>query len=716
MPSPRRLPRSPGAAALGLLLPFLAGCGGPGSLRVSERYADLSVLDEAGMGRFQGAIASAAAPLETREVSIHGDRRAAVVLEAPTRLTLRAAGGATRLDYGLAVRPPDAGLRIAIRVDGKLLSEESWQEQRDWVERRLELGEPADHPRTIELELEGAGATVMLGHPQTLGPAAGEDARRPNVVIYVVDCLRADHVGAWGYDRPTTPNLDRLARDSVRLADLNSCAPWTKPSTGCLFTSLLPTSHRARTVDDALPREHVTLAERLQAEGYRTLAWVANPVIEPELFHFNQGFERWVDLRSYGERSGASHINALEPDAAEITRGVLPWLESHRDERFFLYLHSLDLHYEYRARAPYDEVLVSPDSTGLDRDRELYDTELAYNDHEIGRLVEALKRLDLYDDTLLFVTSDHGEEFGEHGSTRHGKTLYQQLLHIPGILKLPGSRSAGESVDTVASNVDVAPTLLELVGVAPAPAMQGQSLVPAIDGKGEKGRMVFAELVAPQIVSYAARGDRYKYVKELVPELREQLFDLGGDAGEERNLVGSPPEAAHALFAALDRFMMRGQHGYHLQALRPDGASRLSVRVTTEGTFVEAFRFGIETGDELELSDDRHRVTLEFTAGATRRHLVLQTEPRGAPIAIELRADGAPLPVSELRLGAQADPVARMPIESSDALVSPSDVERLLAEEAPGVRLWYVPFEAGGNAVELDEEALENLRALGYIQ
>jgi arylsulfatase A-like enzyme len=713
-----RRPRRPPRTSPWWLLPLLlAGCDAPGALRVSERYADLSVLDGAGMGRFRGAIVAAAAPVETREVAIHGDRRAAIVLEAPSRLSLRAAADASRFRFGLAVRPPDAKLRIAIYVDGQLRHDENWQEQRDWVERSLDLGEAAGRPRTLEIELSGAGASVMLGHPETLAPTRGDAAQRPNLIVYVVDCLRADHVGAYGYSRPTTPHLDALARDGVLLEELSSCAPWTKPSTGCLFTSLLPTSHRARTVDDALPREHVTLAERLQAEGFRTLAWVANPVIEPDLFHFNQGFDRWVDLRSSGERSGAAHINALEPDAADITRGVLPWLEAHRDEQFFLYLHSLDLHYEYRARAPFDRELVSPQSTGLERDRELYDSELAYNDHEIGRLVSALRKLDLYDETLIYVTSDHGEEFGEHDSARHGKTLYEQLLHIPGILKLPRSQGAGRRVAGVAGNIDVAPTLLEMVGAAPAAAMQGRSLLPAIEsGSGEPGRMLFAELVAPQIVAYAARGDRYKYVKQLVPELREQLFDLTGDPGETRNLVDSPPGAAHSLFGALDRFLMRGQHGYHLSALHPATAARVRVRVSSDGAFREAFRFGIETGDVLELSADRRSVTLEFTAGATRRHLVLQTEPQGAPLSIEMSADGASIPAAEILLGSAATPAVAMPIENESARVSPAEVERLLGEDGPAIQLWYVPLEAAGNPVALDEEALENLRALGYIQ
>ena len=338
-----------------------------------------------------------------------------MVFKPPARLVLRAAPTATRLRFGLAVRPPTGSLRLRVLVDGAQAHEEGWSGERSWVERAVDLGAPSRRPKEVAVQIDGDAETAFLGHPQTLAAASGAAARRPNVIVYVVDCLRADHVGAFGYKLPTTPSLDALATDGVVLADLNSCAAWTKPSTACLFTSLLPTDHRARTVDDALVRERTTLAERFQAAGYRTLAWVANPVIDPALFLFNQGFDRWVDLRSLRERSGATHVNSLEPDAAEITRAVLPWLRAHRDESFFLYLHSLDLHFGYRPRPPFDQAFVTPESTGLERERQLYDNEIAYNDREVGRLVAALKQLGLYDDTVVFVTSDHGEEFGEHG-------------------------------------------------------------------------------------------------------------------------------------------------------------------------------------------------------------------------------------------------------------------------------------------------------------
>ncbi|HZM49391.1 MAG TPA: sulfatase [Vicinamibacteria bacterium] len=710
----------PGKRAIGPPLLALAAlgaaCGSPPRLQVADRYVDLETPGAAPAGRMEGAVLAAGVAPELRDVAIHGDRRPSIVLKAPSRLVLRAAGAATRLRFGLAVRPPSAALKIRVLVDGAPALEETWRDERGWAERAVDLGSRSGRAKEVAIQLDGDAETVFLGHPQTLAAGDRAAARRPNVVIYVVDCLRADHVGAFGYPLPTTPSLDALAKDSVLLSDLNSCAAWTKPSTACLFTSLLPTYHRARTVDDALARERATLAERFQAAGYRTLAWVANPVIDPALFLFNQGFDRWVDLRSLRERKGGTHVNALEPDAAEITQAVLPWLRAHRDESFFLYLHSLDLHFGYRPRPPFDRQFVTAQSTGLERERQLYDNEVAYNDREIGRLLAALKELALYDDTVVFVTADHGEEFGEHGSTRHGKTLYQELLHIPGILKLPGSAHAGLRLEAVASNIDVAPTLLDIAGAGIPAAFQGRSLLPAIRGGAGPSRPVFAEVVAPQFVGYSARDERYKCIRTLAPTVEEMLFDLSDTPSETRNLAGTPPPQARALALELDRFVMRGQHGYHLALAGPRPGARVRAEATTAAAFDAAFRFGIETGDLMETGPDRRRVVLEFTADGGRRHLVLQTKPEGAPLRLAVRADGVPLAASEIRLGKGDARAGTMPVERERATVSLEDSARLLGAAPAPVRLWYVPLAEGTSRVLLDEETLNGLRALGYVR
>ena len=681
------------------------GCNGaPDRALVHRRFVDLSEIDSAGNGRLDGAVLRSRGEAAARELAVHGDRRTGISLETPGRIAFRSEGSdSPELRFALAVRPPDAEVSLRVAVNGAVTHEERWVEERGWVERRVELSRFSGEPLEIELSVEGEDATVLLAHPEIL---ASVSQARPNVIVYVVDCLRADHVGAYGYGLGTTPELDRLAEDAVLLEDLNACASWTKPSTACLFTSMLPTFHQARTVDDALPRARTTLAEVFRREGYTTAAWVANPVIDPRVFFFNQGFDRWVDLRSFEERSRRSHLHDMDPDAADITEAVLPWLEAHRRDLFFLYLHSLDLHYPYKARSPEGARFVSEKSTGLDRDRELYDAELAYNDREIGKLVDRLKELDLYDDTLLFVTADHGEEFGEHGATRHGKTLYQQVLHIPGVLKLPDSRLRGRRSKALASNIDVAPTLLELAGIEAPAEFQGRSLREVLEKDvAETERRAVAELLAPNVVAYSIRDERYKHIKALVPNAKEMLFDLERDPAEGVNLLPEAPREGAALISDLERFVQLGQHGAHVSVEgRREGAA-IGVEIGTDSEIASAFRFAISTGDILEIAPDRKSLSLKFAADGKARHLVVQTNPPGADLRLLVTADGEPLVDSSLKM--------------KDLAVSVAEAERLLHEpDNPHrpVRAWYLAPGSGRHQVELDEETLNVLRALGYVQ
>jgi arylsulfatase A-like enzyme len=688
--------------ALPLAFVLAVACDGPSDrLSVRRRFVDLAEVDGEGRGRLEGAVLRSRGEAVAREIAVHGDRRAGISLDTPGRLVFRSdALPLPELRFGLAVRPPDAGVSLQVIVNRAVVLQESWTEERGWVERRVSLSRFAGEPLEIELSFEGADATVLLAHPEVLGRAE-ED--RPNVIVYVVDCLRADHVGAYGYELETTPEIDRLAEDGVLLEDLNSCASWTKPSTACLFTSSLPTFHQARTVDDALPRARTTLAEVFRQEGYVTAAWVANPVIDPRVFFFNQGFDRWVDVRSFEERSRRAHLHDTNPDAAQITEAVLPWLEAHGRDRFFLYLHSLDLHYPYQARPPFDSRFLSAESAGLDRDREQYDAELAYNDREIGKLVSRLKELDLYDDTLVFVTADHGEEFGEHGASRHGKTLYQQVLHIPGILKLPGSRLGGRRAKVLASNIDVAPTLLEVAGIEIPEEFQGRSLLDVLEKGGARTeRRAVAELLAPNVVAYSMRDERFKHIKVLVPELAEMIFDLERDPEETTNILPSAPAEGAALVSYLERFVQLGQHGAHLSIRGEGNGAAVRVEIGTEAEIASAFRFAISTGDVLTLASDRKGLTLTFAADGKARHLVVQTEPAGADLSLVVTADGRTLSQSSLKM--------------QDVAVSVAEAERLLHEPESPVRVWYLAPGSGRHRVELDEETLNVLRALGYVQ
>lgn len=223
-------------------------------------------------------------------------------------------------------------------------------------------------------------------------------------------------------------------------------------------------------MDHALDPERATIAERLRREGYATGAVVANPVLDGRGFGFARGFDRYLELaREWKNRN----VNSTPADAALVTDAALHWIGEHTDRPSFLYVHSIDLNYPYLARAGF-EGLVRVGRSGLERDSDLYDSELAYTDRELGRLLDGVRRLQLDQRTTILVTADHGEEFGEHGSARHGHTLFDTPLHVPMILKLAG-RTDGRRIEDSVAQVDVMPTLLEL---ARAPAPLGLDGVP----------------------------------------------------------------------------------------------------------------------------------------------------------------------------------------------------------------------------------------------
>ena len=296
-------------------------------------------------------------------------------------------------------------------------------------------------------------------------------APRTDVVIVVVDTTRADRLSVYGHDRPTSPHLEALARDGVVFERAWSTASWTLPSHASLLTGQYPTAHGAHmtpfTDSDSnganpahLREEAVTLAELLGARGYRTAAFAGAGWLSPE-FGLLQGYE----VRD-------AENNRTLP-AAAITNRALRWLEGlHADEPMHLLVNYFDPHWPYDPKPPYDryaksgkrvklpslsELLNGVETTPAQRTRmlDLYDGEIEYMDHHIGRLLDGLRKSGRYEDAMIVVIADHGELFGEHGHIGHGAWLWEELVRVPLIVKYPGNRGAGTRETASVSTVDV---------------------------------------------------------------------------------------------------------------------------------------------------------------------------------------------------------------------------------------------------------------------
>ncbi len=386
----------------------------------------------------------------------------------------------------------------------------------------------------------------------------------PNILIYLIDCLRADHLGTYGYARGVSPNIDRFAEDAVVFERAMSVASWTRPAVASLLTGVSPQSHGTRGDRDALSNAVPLVQEILRDKGYTTAAVVTNGVVSTK-FGFGRGFD---DFRFLPEQHKTNpQIHQLSD---RVNAEIIGWLEGRDTSKpFFIYVHSTDPHAPYLPKSPFRErfavdvdpaIGLHPAVEALTQGKaaagpgvrqgliDLYDGEIAFNDEQFGRLLKWLESNGLYDDTLIVLTADHGEEFEDHGRWQHGLTLYQEQLHVPLVVKQPASLNAGQRRAEMVSLIDVAPTLLEAVGVDLPGSMTGQSLRPWMnqDVLALPPRPAFADLARePQwrAVNAAILGDTKLILNHSydLPRPSRELYDLGSDPEENRNLetVGS---------------------------------------------------------------------------------------------------------------------------------------------------------------------------------
>ena len=361
--------------------------------------------------------------------------------------------------------------------------------------------------------------------------------RRPNLLLVTIDTLRADHVGAYGAREAHTPSLDALAARGVRFAHAETAVPITGPSHASILTGLYPPLHGVRdNIVFSLDPSHRTLATRLKAAGYRTAAFVgAYPVAAA--FGFRQGFDSWSENFKESPVPGAG---AQRP-ANEVVDDALGWLARPGEGPFFAWVHLYDPHAPYDPPEPYHTQFAG----------RLYDGEIAFADAQLGRVFEWLRTSGHEADTVVAVLSDHGESLGEHGEVTHAVLLYEATLHVPFVIAGPGLPS-GRTVDARVATVDVAPTLLRLVGVDPAPEMSGRDLRPALRGERLPPEPLYAESVFGRLnCRWASLRSWTADDWKLVQGSRAELFHLTEDPGETHDRAAEEGPRVERLRAAL---------------------------------------------------------------------------------------------------------------------------------------------------------------------
>ena len=427
------------------------------------------------------------------------------------------------------------------------------------------------------LILAAAWAVVILNS----AALSGQSAKR-NIVVFVLDQLRADELHCYGNPRLTSPNIDKLASRGVILSKFYTVAPWTSPSFGSLYSSLYPSKHGVTLFfgQDVplIDKDRPMLAENLHKDGYYTAAFVDNSLGGKRLM--GRGFDDFVDggapAPDITQRLARPGVGANY-----TTPKVLAWLDSHyqASQPFFLYVHLLEPHSPYNP-PPQDDLFKSDaypnlsnegydfaggalprlamigDQKAVERLYQLYDGKIHYADGFVGQIVDRLRALGLEDNTYILLTSDHGELLYSHPDdflTFDHRSLYNTVLHIPLIVAGPGIPQ-GQVNSALGSNVDTAPTLLELAGAAPLDDAEGHSLLPLLQGKVKSvNDYIFAEEDI-EIPERSVRSQDYKLIRNLWTG-EEQLFDLGKDPEELHNVAKDNPATVKQLDAQLNEWM-----------------------------------------------------------------------------------------------------------------------------------------------------------------
>ena len=389
-----------------------------------------------------------------------------------------------------------------------------------------------------------------------------------NVLLISIDTCRADFLSCYGFPLETTPNIDAIAKEGVLFHQAVSPIPFTLPAHCSMHTGAIPPTHGV--LDNGtytLDNDNTTLAEILKEHGFNTSAFISSYILDSDFGH-DQGFDAYNDNFKDSKKT----IAILEPQGQETeerlgqetTRVAIEHLEEHRDEKQFMFVHYYDPHMSYNAPEPFSSKFASAEifknlPPQKSTDHTAYAGEIAYVDHCIGKIIDKLKELKLYDSTLICITADHGEMLGQHKEGTHGYFIYQGNIHVPLLFKIPG-REKGVIIENTVGLIDVVPTICSALGIEIKHKIQGRNLMPYFKDKDlYPERYLFCMSLEP--TKYNANPllglvkHRYKYIHTT----NSELYDLGKDAFELNNLIKLQPDRARLMQGKLEQILEEAQ-------------------------------------------------------------------------------------------------------------------------------------------------------------
>ncbi|MCB9615058.1 MAG: sulfatase [Sandaracinus sp.] len=541
-------------------------------------------------------------------VSLGGASKPAVVYATPHAFTWYAEipeGG--KLAFGAGQEGQAGGTgRVYVTAEGGE-RQKVWEGAltNAWSGQTVDLSSYAGKIVQIRFEAEGGQGRAAWAEPRIMRRRAevADVGQARNVVVVLVDTLRASKLKTWNpQSRVRTPAVDALASEGVVFERGNSTENWTKPAVAAVLTGLHPMDHGARTQSAVLSDRALMVSEHFKSNGFKTAMLCANGYVS-DRFGFDQGWDRYVNYIRENQNSDSS--NVFEQAGA--------WVTENKDDRFFLYVHTIDPHVPYD---PGDEFLsmydsrsdyegpVRPRMTGellvqakanppqvtfnasdMRRLEALHDGEISQHDHHFARFIQTLKDQGLYENTAIVFVADHGEEFREHGSFGHGHSVYEELLHVPLIVRAPGV--SARRVSTRVSTIDVPATIVELAGLPAMPNTFSRSLVPLMAGGTRSGpEVAMAEFLDERRVIYAGQ---YKFF--VRGNLTASMFDLGTDPGEQNQLeVSAHPIAARYLRTLQGQFLGASNRSQWLSAEQAGSARLDAGEVQMDGELQQQLR------------------------------------------------------------------------------------------------------------------------------
>jgi choline-sulfatase len=386
------------------------------------------------------------------------------------------------------------------------------------------------------------GIGIIFCLTAVAGYAAGTSRKKtapPNVFLVTIDTLRADHVHCYGYDSIQTPALDRLGKDGIRFAEAFTPSPLTNISHATILTGLLPSSHGVTDFAVPLAETHLTWADLLKKNGYRTAAFIGAVVLDSNTLApgLDRGFDFYDNFPD--QPPTRSRWNRVERRGHVVVQRAENWLSSNRSTPAFVWIHLYDPHDPYEPPPPYSHIYKD----------NLYDGEIAYADSALLDFVEYLKRRHWYESSLIIVVGDHGEGLGEHHEDTHGIFLYDSTTHVPLILKLPGDANSGTVVQSQVRTTDILPTVIDLLHVPTPPRLDGESLRPDFESPNSVDRTAVGQTDYPLHFDWAplrsVRAEGFKFIEAPRPE----LYNLGADPGELKNVYQPQDATAQKLRA-----------------------------------------------------------------------------------------------------------------------------------------------------------------------